>query len=273
MNASAVDVLLGLDAATFMTPWEVTCGSTSELCAERTSLGWVVAGPNAANNGSKHHVLRTHVSSADEDTSQELRKFWEVDSFGVQVESAPPYTHAEQAAMDVLKKTCYPEDSGYEVGLLWKIDRPPLPDNYSTALKCLQSVECWLQQNPQLVEGYCKAINAYVDKGFTRKFSLEECVKDGEQCLLPHHPVVSPHKPLPRIVFDSAAQHEGICLNDCLETGPSLHNDLAEILLHLHEKPVALTGDVADMFCHVWLCLEDICGVIWTQHDPQTHIK
>ena len=112
-----------------------------------------MAGPNAADNGPKHHVLRTHVSSADEDTSQELRKFWEVDSFGVRVESAPPYTHAEQAAMDVLKKTCYPEDSGYEVGLLWKVDRPPLPDNYSTALKCLQSVECWLQQNPTVGGG------------------------------------------------------------------------------------------------------------------------
>ena len=257
VNASAVDVLLGLDAAALMTPWEVRRGNASEPCAERTSLGWVMAGPIAPHNGTEHRILCAHVSSTDEETSQQQRKFWEVDSFGVRVDSAPPYTSAEQAAMDVLKKTCHQVDSGYEVGLLWKVDRPPLPNNHSTALKRLQSVERRLQRNPQLMEGYCKAINAHAEKGFARKLSLEECAKDGEQWLLPHHSVVSPHKPLPRIIFDSAAQHEGICLNDCLETGPSLHNDLAGILLRFREKPVALAGEVADMFCHIWLRPQD----------------
>lgn len=72
-----------------------------------------------------------------------------------------------------------------------------------------------------------------------------------------HHPVISPHKPLPRVVFDSAARHDDVCLNDCLEAGPSLHNELPGILLRFREKPVALTGDVSDMFCHVRLKPDD----------------
>ena len=70
-------------------------------------------------------------------------------------------------------------------------------------------------------------------------------------------PCCFPHKPLPRVVFDSAAKHDDICLNDCLEAGPSLHNDLPGILMRFREKPVALTGDVSDMFCHVRLEPED----------------
>ncbi|CAB4018850.1 Hypothetical predicted protein [Paramuricea clavata] len=45
--------------------------------------------------------------------------------------------------------------------------------------------------------------------------------------------------------------------NHCLEAGPSLHNDLPGILMRFREKPVALTGDVSDMFCYVRLEPED----------------
>jgi hypothetical protein len=118
-------------------------------------------------------------------------------------------------------------------------------------------VERRLQKDSKLADGYCKAINAYVEKGFARKLSPEEFAMDGEQWLLPHHPVINSHKPLPRVVFDSAAKHDGVCLNDCLETGPSLHNDLPGILLRFRERPIALVGDVSDMFCHVLVKEED----------------
>ena len=257
VNPAAVDVLLGSDAAGLMSPLQVRRGSVQEPCAELTPLGWVVSGPIASAGTPTHRILRAHISAAEEDAGQLLRKFWEVDSFGVQGPPAPTYTRDEQATMSFLDGTCRQVDSGYEMGLLWKPDRPPLPDNYPMALKRLQSVERRLQRDPKLAEGYSKAINAYVGKGFARKLSAAERAADGEQWLLPHHPVVSPHKPLPRVVFDSAAKHQGVCLNDCLQTGSSLHNDLPGILLRFRESPVALAGDVSDMFCHVRLRPDD----------------
>jgi hypothetical protein len=146
------------------------------------------------------------------------------------------------------------QEFGYQLGLPWKTSRPSLPNNYDTDL---ESFERRLLKDPKLAEGYLKAINAYVEKGFARKLSVEERVKHGEQWLLPNYPVLFPHKPLPRVVFDSAAKHGDICLNDCLEAGPSLHNDVPGILMRFREKPVALTGDVSDMFCHVRLEPED----------------
>lgn len=129
--------------------------------------------------------------------------------------------------MEVRRRTCRKVDSGYRIILLWNNNN----NNIDTTLKHLQSAERWLQRDPKLAVGYRKAINAYVEKGFAWKLSLDELTGNEELWLLPHHPVFSPHKPLPRVVFDSAAQHDGICLNDCLEAGPSLHNDLPGILL------------------------------------------
>ncbi|KAK3711147.1 hypothetical protein QZH41_020718, partial [Actinostola sp. cb2023] len=61
---------------------------------------------------------------------------------------------SEQRAMDILDKTCRKVESGYELGLLWKANRPPLPNNYDTALKRLESVERRLLKDPKLAEGY-----------------------------------------------------------------------------------------------------------------------
>ncbi|XP_048586794.1 uncharacterized protein LOC116618440 [Nematostella vectensis] len=252
-----IDVLLGLDTAALMAPFEVRRGGVTEPYAEKTPLGWVIADPVSDSEGGGKRILRAHVSDAEDDTNHNLRMFWEVDTFGVRVEESPPYSRSEQRALDALDKSCRLVDSGYELALLWKPDRPPLPNNYATALSRLESVERRLQEDPELAQGYKKAISAYVEKGFARKLSDEERVEDTEQWLLPHHPVLSPHKPLPRVVFDSAAVHDGICLNDCLEAGPSLHNDLPGVLMRFRERPVALAGDVSDMFCHVRLRTED----------------
>ena len=195
--------------------------------------------------------------SEAEDTNHQLRIFWDADTFGVRVNETPMYSHSEQRAMKIMKDSCRRVDSGFKLALLWKPDRPPLPNNYTMAMRRLESVERRLQKDPNLAQGYGKAIGAYVEKGFARKLTDTERAESTEEWLLPHHPVLSPHKPLPRVVFDSAAVHDGVCLNDCLEAGPSLHNDLPGILMRFRERPVALAGDVSDMFCHVRLHPED----------------
>ena len=252
-----IDVLLGLDAAFLMAPLEVRRGKHDEPYAELTRLGWVIAGPVPTTSNAAKLILRTRVVEGEEDVNHQLRKFWEIDSFGVRAEETVTFTGSEQHAVDKMNETCRRVESGYELGLLWKDDKPQLPNNYETALCRLESVERRLRKDPKLADGYCQATNAYVEKGFARKLHPREHAMDGEQWLLPHHPVISPHKPLPRVVFDSASKHNGVCLNDCLEAGPSLHNDLPGILLRFRERPVALEGDVSDMFCHVRVKEED----------------
>ncbi|XP_032229033.2 uncharacterized protein LOC116612438 [Nematostella vectensis] len=56
-----------------------------------------------------------------------------------------------------------------------------------------------------------------------------------------------------RIVLDSKAKFEGACLNDAMLTGPKLQRDILEVLLRFRETPVALVGDIKEMFPQVVL--------------------
>ena len=246
-----IDVLLGLDAAFLMAPLEVRRGKHDERYAELTRLGWVIAGPVPTTSNAAKCILCVRVVEDEEYVNHKLQKFWGIDNFGVHAEETVPLTCSEQHAVEKMNETCRRVGSGYELGLLWKNDIPQLPNNYETALRCLESVARCLRKDPKLADSYCQAINAYVEKGFACKLHPREQSIDSEQRLRPHHPVISPHKPLPRVLLDSALKHNGVCLNDCLEAGPSLHNDLPGILLRFRERPVALVGDVPDMFCHV----------------------
>ena len=133
----------------------------------------------------------------EEDVNHQLRKFWEIDSFGVRAEETVTLTRSDQHAVDKMNETCRWVASGYELGLLWKDEKPQLPNNYETALCRLESLERRLRKDTKLADGYCQAVNAYVEKGFARKLHPKEQSTDGEQWLLQHYPVISPHKTLP----------------------------------------------------------------------------
>ena len=123
-----------------MAPIQVRRGGHLEPYAELTPLGWVIAGPVPSPNGQEKRVLRVHISEDEDDANRELRKFWEVDSFGVRAEIVPAYTPGEQKALDILDQSCKQQESGYQLGLLWKTNRPALPNNYGTALKRLDQL-------------------------------------------------------------------------------------------------------------------------------------
>ncbi|EDO39019.1 predicted protein, partial [Nematostella vectensis] len=55
-----------------------------------------------------------------------------------------------------------------------------------------------------------------------------------------------------RIVFDSAAKVEDVPLNNMLEKGPCLFNDLTGILL--------IAGDISKMFLRVYCISVQLCN-------------
>ena len=67
---------------------------------------------------------------------------------------------------------------------------------------------------------------------------------------LPHFSVICEDKATTkvRIVFDSEAKFKEHSLNDMLHAGPKLQNDLVDILIHFRSEPVALVGDICEMF-------------------------
>ena len=75
----------------------------------------------------------------------------------------------------------------YEVGMLWSEPVPNLPNNYSSALGQLYSLERRFQRDPNLKSLYQQSIDTDVEKGFVKILNGSE-VKGtfGKEWYLPH---------------------------------------------------------------------------------------
>ena len=66
---------------------------------------------------------------------------------------------------------------------------------------------------------------------------------------IPHHAVFKDGSPKLRVVMDGSANTEtGICLNDCLNPGPPLTNELIEMIMRFRTHEYIITGDIEKAF-------------------------
>ena len=135
----------------------------------------------------------------------------------------------------------------YEVGMLWSEPEPNLPNNYSSALGQLYSLERRFQGDPNLKNLYQQSIDTDVEKGFVKILDESE-VKGtfGKEWYLPHYPVPNPNKP-----------GKDICLNEKLLAGPDLLHGLIGTIFSFREGPIALTADIESMFLQVQVPEQD----------------
>jgi hypothetical protein len=76
--------------------------------------------------------------------------------------------------------------------------------------------------------------------------------KHGAIWYLPHHNVMNPRKPEKfRVVYDCAAKHGHVSLNDKVSQGPDLTNNMLGVLVRFRENRVAMMGDIKGMFLQV----------------------
>ena len=160
----------------------------------------------------------------------------------------------DERALEMLKATTKFDGERYEVGLLWKNAKPHLPNNYSSAVSQLKSLERRLEKDENLKQRYKETIDVDVQKGFVRILDEEELenTKTDLQWYVPHLPVLNPNKPdKVRRVCNAASKFGGVSLNDNLMAGPDLLQSLIGIIFRFREKEIALTADVEAMFLQV----------------------
>ena len=86
-------------------------------------------------------------------------------------------------------------------------------------------------------------MNDLLEKGYAVPVAKEEvCKNDGKIWYLPHHPVINPNKEKIRIVFDCAAEYNGISLNSRVRQGPDLTNKLVGVLTRFRLHPSGYYG-------------------------------
>lgn len=266
-------ILIGQDNAALMRTFKSQEGISGTVVASETPFGWVI-------EGTRRIVTPVClVVNANSDSRMEamLLQYINDERFGLQPDGDVQLDSDDNIRARKLmnQNTHFDEAAGrYETGLLWKDDNTKLPNNRASAVKRLLQFEKKLAKDPQLRVKVNELMASYVQKGYSRPVS-ESSPESDRTWYLPLFAVNNPHKPhKTRMVMDAAALHEWISLNMALLSGPDLTRPLISCLMKLRTWPVALTGDIEEMFHQVMVRLEDRASqrYLW-RSDPSQPIQ
>ena len=258
-----VDMLIGLNAVDLHAALEERRGHPADPIGRRTPLGWVCFGSGLKQRCTEVcHVATTLYGG--EDLAETVKKFWEVESAGTHpaLSGYECQSVADRQAEAVVSATQTHKGGRFEFGIPWSAAdrRPHLRSNRVQAEQRLHSLERYLSKRPDISTEYARVMAAHQSKGYIRLVDEHRVEVDGDdQWYLPHFPVVRSDKTTSkvRIVYDAAARWDGACLNDQMHCGPALQNDIVEVLLRFSLEPVALVGDISEMFLQVGLHEQD----------------
>ena len=262
-----IDMLIGLTGRTMslFLPMETVTGSPGEPVAVKTPLGWTAFGPLSEGEAESLKTLRTHArGKSNEEEIIAMREMTELELMGVKEDKEKALSYEERTALMKVENSMIHDDERYVVSVPWRRDQPNLSGNFGYALSRLKKTEQNLKkrEDVSVQKKYSEIFEDYVKKGYMLKIPARD--KDWAAAIssswfLPHFPVIREDRTTTkiRLVFDAAAKYQGRSLNDELYPGPSICSDLIEILLRFRRHPIALTGDVEEMFLQVRLAVGD----------------
>ena len=275
-----VDILIGSDQYWQLVTGEVRRGDSGPM-AIYTRLGWVLSGPvegstresdPLVNLVSSTHVLRCAsepTQPENNDLIGELKRFWDLESLAI--------SSSEQSVYSQFINTITFWHGRYKVRLPWKDTHPILPDNYETSLKHLKNLLNRLKEEPNVLLEYDAVIKEQIENGIVERVCEPEPREVGRVHYLPHHAVIRRDKETTklRIVYDASCKSNGTSLNDCLYTGPTLSQEIMNIILRFRTHRMAFAGDIEKAFLNVSVAEEDrdVLRFLWvddvTKESPE----
>lgn len=252
-----VSLLIGQDNAHLILAKEVRKGRPEELHATRTVLGWVVGGPfkdTKADEGPLEEVSMNFVA-ADTTLDRQLDCFWKLEGSDSLNDDTLGYSVEDKQVLELWSQCVKQRSDGhYQLPIPFRHTPLDLPDSLSMAEARLNGLLRRLKKNPELHNTYTAAIDDLLKKGYAEKVESDMSPK-GSTWYIPHHPVINTKKT--RIVFDCAAQVNGVSLNTKVMQGPDITNKLLGVLLRFRTGPVAVMGDIEAMFLQVKVAPKD----------------
>lgn len=249
-----IDILIGLDFYwTMISPAEAV--QMSSVVAMKSVFGYVLSGkiseciPTSSEYSTPQMLCISSVSDAD------LRRFWDLETVGVKPKEVVE-SYSDTRVHKEFESTVQFVDDRYEVTLPWKDEfaKERLMNNEGSARKRLSKLMIKLDKDKELKKEYQKVFDSYESDLIVEEVPSEEISGVSPVYYMPHRPVVklSSTSTKVRPVFDaSATGYNGVSLNDCLLSGPSLNPDLVEVLIRFRRWPFALTADIAKAFLQV----------------------
>lgn len=239
-------------------------GKENEPIATKTRLGWTIFGtclddhPKPSTIPHSFHIC-SHSYKLDDDLHAAISDYFALESLGITAPKEKLLSVEDERALNILQTNTRLENGRYSTSLLWKYDDIRLPNNKTMALRRHHCLVKRMKREPTLGEILRKKIADYVQKGFIRKLSPGEIREGGNRVwYLPIFPVFNRNKPNKvRVVWDAAASVAGTSLNSVLLKGPDQLKPLPFILYKFRERPIAICGDIEEMFHQVKMCVDD----------------
>lgn len=222
-----------------------------DLVASETLFGWCLLGKN---DPYPNDILSMKIIVRENDISNQIKKFWELESLGITSENE----QIDPLACDVMKtfeSEIKFENSRYKVRLPWKSDKKHLlNDNKNVAEMRFSRLKKQFRNNPDLFVQYQSVLQDYLKQNIIEP--VPDYYNDQDQITfyLPHRAVIRDDRCSTklRIVFDASSHDVNeISLNDCLHVGPNLYPDVLDILLRFRLKPIAFTADLKQAFLQI----------------------
>ena len=179
-----------------------------------------------------------------------VSKLWDLESLGIK---------ASDEVHELFESEINFIDGRYSVKLPWKQGHDPLPSNYENSFSLMKGQIKRLKRAPEVLKEYDSIIKEQLSSGVIEKVTkLEGACKVH---YLPHQAVIRKDAETTklRIVYDASSKEgmNGISLNDCLHTGPSLNPLVFDILVRFRENRVALVGDIEKAFLNISVDVND----------------
>ena len=209
-----------------------------------------------------HEIQLNYIKAIEED---QLNKFFYNDIIGVKPTSTCVCSDkeiAEAAFIKHVKQTTHINSDGrVSTAIPWKPGFPEnLPNNYERAYDTMIKMENRLE-NENKIDIHNEQVQELLDNGYVRILSPEETNKAKYEpgWYLNNRVVERPDKTSTkfRLVFNSAAKYNGVCLNDAMEKGPDYLNSMFSCFIKWRKDTVAINGDIKKMFNQVVLAEKD----------------
>ena len=288
---SSVDILLliGRDVPPLHKVRESRNGRGNSPWAQRLDLGWVILG-NACLDGVhkpyNHSTFKTHIlqdgrptifercsnllhieepTSANNHTRKESffqGKFEDGLAQNVfqqtKYDNRPGLSIEDRKFINIMDTGMEKDESGSWVAPLpFRNEVTQLPNSREEAYSRLRSTRKALDRKPEMKKHYFAFMQKILHNQHAEPVPPRELVTSKPCWYLPHFGVYHPQKPNKiRVVFDSAAETNGVSLNKLLLSGPDLTKSLIGVLLRFRQNPTAFIADIEQMF-HSFIVKEE----------------
>ena len=178
-----VKMILGQNCYHIHRPVEYKSCTNGEPWAVKTKLGWTLCGP-LPQQKAVQMTASCVAASEDDALAEQIKTWWDIESYASRCDVFGR-SKEDEKALQMLEQTTKFDGERYEVGLLWKRKDPFLPNNYSSALSQMKSLEYRLEKKPELKKLYQDSFKVDVEKGFVRILKQEAGVSQPFMADLP----------------------------------------------------------------------------------------